>query len=201
LTAPAAEPEPSLLGRTVHLGDFGRLHWARGVVRRRLGLRWFRMWHPRVKFGPLCDVRPPTSFLVAADAAVEFGAGCILDRGIVVECRGRLTVGDRTIFGHHCTIAVSETVDIGDDCLIAEMVSIRDHDHAFEDGTIPIVEQGRRTGRVTIGDNVWLGSKVTVTSGVTIGDNTIVGANAVVTGDLPADSVAIGIPARVIRKR
>jgi acetyltransferase-like isoleucine patch superfamily enzyme len=198
---PGSSGERSLLGRTVHLGEFGLRHWARGVVRRRLGLRWFQLLHPRVRLGRLCDIRPPTSFLVAPGASARFGAGCVLDSGIVVESRGTLIVGPGTVFGHHCTLAVSESVEIGADCLIGELVSIRDHDHAFDDEGIPILAQGRRTSRVRIGHNVWLGCKVTVTSGVTIGDNTIVGANAVVTGDLPANCIALGIPARVVRIR
>jgi maltose O-acetyltransferase len=52
---------------------------------------------------------------------------------------------------------------------------------------------------ITIADNVWLGGGVIVLPGVTVGENTIVGAGAVVTGDLPANVVAVGNPARVIR--
>jgi acetyltransferase-like isoleucine patch superfamily enzyme len=190
-----------VLSDRVHLGDFGLLEWGRGVVRRRVGLRWFRLWHRNVQLGPLCDVRAPTKFLVSRLGTVRFGAGCVIDTGIVVECRGELVVGDRTVFGHHCTVAVADRIEIGRDCLIAELVSIRDHDHVFSDTSVPILDQGQRGRPVRIGDNVWLGSKVTVTSGVTIGANTIVGANAVVTGDLPPDSIAFGIPARVARRR
>jgi maltose O-acetyltransferase len=125
----------------------------------------------------------------------------VLDHGLTVECRGRLEVGERTVFGHHCTLAADEEISIGRDCLIAEMVAIRDHDHAFSSTTAPIVEQGRATAPVRIGDNVWIGGKVSVTKGVTIGSNTVVGAHAVVTGDLPPDCVAVGIPARVLRHR
>jgi acetyltransferase-like isoleucine patch superfamily enzyme len=181
--------------------EFGRLHRLRGGVRRRLGNDWARVRYPRISFGHLCDVRPGCSFLVARDATVHVGARCVLDRGMTIECRGRLEVGDGTTFGHHCTVAVAERVEIGRDCLIAELVSIRDHDHSFELPDVPVNEQGQQCSPVRIGDNVWLGSKVTVTKGVTIGSNTIVGANAVVTGDLPPNSIAVGIPARVVRQR
>jgi maltose O-acetyltransferase len=53
---------------------------------------------------------------------------------------------------------------------------------------------------ITIGDNVWLGGGAIVLAGVTIGANTVVGAGAVVTRDLPADVVAVGNPARVVRR-
>ena len=133
-----------------------------------------------------------------ADAA--FGAECVFDNDLTVECRGRLQVGNRVIFGHHCTVAVRNRITIGDDCMFAEMVSIRDHDHAFGDTTRPYREQGFVSAPVSIGRNVWLGAKVTVCKGVEIGDNSVVGANAVVTKDIPANSVAVGIPARVVRR-
>lgn len=181
--------------------EFGISYRVRGYVRRRAGLALVRLLHPRVAFGSRCDVRSGARFLVARGATARFGAGCVLDHGFVVESRGRLEVGERTVFGHHCTVASDQLVSIGRDCLVAEMVSIRDHDHAFSFSDLAIVDQGRDTAPVRIGDNVWIGAKATVTKGVTIGSNSVIGAHAVVTSDLPADCVAVGIPARVIRYR
>ena len=110
-------------------------------------------------------------------------------------------MGARTIFGHHCTLAALDSLRIGEDCLLAEMVSIRDHDHRFDDLEIPIREQGAVSAPVVLGKNVWLGAKVTVLKGVTIGDNAIVGAGAVVTKDIPENAICAGVPARVIRLR
>jgi acetyltransferase-like isoleucine patch superfamily enzyme len=191
-------PEPS---RFWTVTEFGIAFWARGYLRRRLGLLWTRWTHPRVSFGRLCDVRPPARFRVARGADTRFGNGCIIDHGFVAENRGYLEIGDRTVFGHHCTVAADESVVIGRHCLIGELVSIRDHDHAFSSATSPIIDQGRKTAPVEIGDNVWIGSKATVTAGVSIGANTVIGANAVVTGNLPENCVAGGIPAKVIRYR
>ncbi len=192
--APPSAPDGST-------ADFGAAHRARGYLRRRAGLVLTRLRHRRVRFGSRCDVRPGSRFLVGRGVDVVFGPGCVLDYGLTVECRGRLEVGERTVFGHHCTIASDESISIGRDCLIAEMVSIRDHDHAFSSTEMSIIDQGRATAPVRIGDNVWIGGKATITKGVTIGANTVVGAHAVVTTDLPADCVAVGIPARVLRER
>ncbi len=181
--------------------EFGTLHGIRGSVRRRLGLTWARLRHPRVAFGRRCDVHPGARLLVARGARVSFGEGCVLDHGLVVESRGRLEVGDRTVFGHHCTIASDASIVIGQNCLIAEMVSIRDHDHAFASTDVSIIDQGRETAPIRIGDNVWIGGKATITKGVTIGSDSVIGAHAVVTADLPEGCVAVGIPARVIRHR
>lgn len=168
---------------------------------RRARLAYLRLRHPRAAFGAGCDVRRGLHLLVGPGGRVEFGAACVLDHGATLECYGALTVGDRTIFGHHCTVGVRESVEIGDDCLIAELVSIRDHDHRFDRLDVPVREQGAACAPVRIGRNVWLGAKVTVLKGVRIGDNAVVGANAVVTKDVPANAVAVGIPARVVRMR
>jgi acetyltransferase-like isoleucine patch superfamily enzyme len=134
-------------------------------------------------------------------AELTIGNACVVDRGMTIECHGSVAIGARTIFGHHCTLAAIESVTIGEDCLIAEMVSIRDHDHAFETTSVPIREQGAVVSPVCIGRDVWIGGKATITRGVTIGDGAVIGANAVVTRDVPAYAVAVGIPARVIRSR
>jgi acetyltransferase-like isoleucine patch superfamily enzyme len=181
--------------------EFGVLRWARGYLRRRVGLFFRRLRHPRVRFGRLCDIRHSAQFRVTRTAQTHFGEGCILDEGFTLENRGLIDVGGHTVFGHHCTVAADQSVVIGHRCLIGEMVSIRDHNHSFSSMTLPIIDQGRETAPVAIGDNVWIGAKATITSGVSIGSNTVVGANAVVTGDIPANSVAVGIPARVIRTR
>ena len=90
---------------------------------------------------------------------------------------------------------------VGQDCLIAELVYF---------GTMTTLRsapesrtrlQGEDVAPVRIGNNVWLGAKVTVLKGVSIGDEAIVGANAVVSSDLPRGAVAVGIPARIIKTR
>jgi acetyltransferase-like isoleucine patch superfamily enzyme len=138
--------------------------------------------------------------MIFANGSVAFGRKCVLDHGATIECRGSLVVGARTVFGHHVTIGVREMVTIGDDCLIAELVSIRDHDHEFHDVDRPMRQQGTLTSPVVIEDDVWIGAKATIVRGVRIGRGSIVGANAVVTHDVPAGAVVGGIPARVIRE-
>jgi acetyltransferase-like isoleucine patch superfamily enzyme len=80
-------------------------------------------------------------------------------------------------------------------------VYVSDFDHRTDDITRPIKDQGIVKSRVRVGDDVWLGAKVTVTRGVRIGRGAVVGANAVVTRDVPDYGVAVGVPARVIRTR
>lgn len=171
------------------------------AITRRLRLMYLGRRFPRARFGTRCDIRPGLHLLLGPVARLEIGDACVLDRNMTIECHGMLQIGNRTIFGHHCTLASRESLIIGDDCLLAEMVSVRDHDHNFDALEIPIREQGATSAPVHIGRNVWIGAKVTVVKGVKIGDNAIVGANAVVTKDIPANAIAVGVPARVIRMR
>jgi acetyltransferase-like isoleucine patch superfamily enzyme len=114
---------------------------------------------------------------------------------------GTLSLGDKSVLARGVSVNCYLDVEIGASALIADNVYVSDFDHRFDDVTIPIKDQGIRKARVRIGGDVWLGTKSTVTCGVTIGAGTVVGANSVVTGDLPAHSVAVGAPARVIKDR
>lgn len=111
---------------------------------------------------------------------------------------GTLTTGENTHIGIGAVITCRAAITIGENALIAEHVTIRDQDHCFGPGRIT-AQAGFTTAPVVIGNNVWIGAKATVTKGVTIGDNAVIGANSVVTHDIPANSVAVGVPARVIR--
>lgn len=111
---------------------------------------------------------------------------------------GHLEIGARSYIGQYSVICARDRIVIGADSLIAEHVTIRDQDHSFGPG-LTTARAGFTTAPIQIGNNVWIGAKATVTKGVTIGDNVVIGANSVVTRDIPANSVAVGAPARVIR--
>ena len=98
-------------------------------------------------------------------------------------------------------VGACECVEIGENVLIAGRVYISDHNHEFRSIDKPILEQGIELGgKVVIEDNAWLGEGCVVLPGVTIGKGAVIGSNAVVTKNVPPFSVAVGIPARVIRQ-
>ena len=117
-----------------------------------------------------------------------------------------LYIGDHVQINDSVHIGAIECVTIGDFTLIASRVFISDHNHGnykdidFSSGpnTHPI-ERALSSSPVHIGSNVWLGEQVCVLPGVTIGDGSIIGANSVVTHDVPANCIAAGNPAKVIR--
>lgn len=95
-------------------------------------------------------------------------------------------------------IVARDSISIGDHALIAEYVTIRDQDHSYG-GDVPTAQNGFETAPIQIGKNVWIGAKATITRGVTIGDNAVIAAGAVVVDDVPANTIAGGIPAKVLK--
>lgn len=136
------------------------------------------------------------------DGRLELGPQVFLEPGVWITAgdAGRVRVGGGTFLNQGVMIAAEGLVEIGEHCMAANGCLITDGSHRFEDPTTPVPWQGFTTkGPTRIGDNVWLGANVVVTSGVTIGRRSVVGANSVVTDDLPPFSIAAGAPARVLR--
>ena len=112
----------------------------------------------------------------------------------------RLSVGSRTQLGQNSRL--TGIVNIGDDVLMGPDVVIMATSHKWNDTNININLQGEDLERpVTIGNDVWLGTRVIILPGVTIGAQSVVGAGSVVTKDFPNGSVIAGNPARLIRSR
>ncbi len=109
-----------------------------------------------------------------------------------------IRVGDRFFANFNFTVLDEAYVTIGDDVFIGPNVSLYTACHS----TDPVERNTRREWAepITIGNNVWIGGSVTVLPGVTIGDNCTIGAGSVVTKDIPANSIAVGNPCRVIKK-
>jgi acetyltransferase-like isoleucine patch superfamily enzyme len=98
-------------------------------------------------------------------------------------------------------VASIALVEIGSHCMLANGCFVTDGNHRFDDPAQPVTWQGFTSkGPTRIGDNVWCGANVVVTSGVTIGARSVIGANSVVTTDVPPGSIAAGAPARVLRR-
>lgn len=115
----------------------------------------------------------------------------------------RIAIGDDSAIGEYSSLwagDASARITIGKRTLLGPSVFITASDYGTVAGT-PFREQPKREADVVVGDDVWLGTRVIVTAGVTIGDGCIVGAGAVVTKSLPPNSIAAGVPARVISTR
>jgi len=126
-----------------------------------------------------------------------FGPGSEIRAPFHCDFGYRTTVGARSFanFGLVC-LDVAE-ISVGDDVQLGPNVQLLTATHPVEPG--PRRDKWESAEPIVIGDNVWLGGGVIVCPGVTIGENTVVGAGAVVVRDLPANVVAVGNPARVVR--
>ncbi len=136
------------------------------------------------------------------DGRLEIGAHTLLEPGvwITAPAPGRVRIGAGTFLNQGVMIAALALVEIGDHCMLGNGCFVGDASHRFEDQTKPVTWQGFTTkGPTRIGDNVWCGVNVAVTTGVTIGERCVIGANSVVTSDIPPFCIAAGVPARVLR--
>ena len=106
-----------------------------------------------------------------------------------------ISLGKRVFINSGCRFQDQGGISIGDDCLIGHNAVLATLNHDLS----PSRRADMHPAPITLGRNVWLGSNVTVLPGVTIGDDAVVAAGAVVTKDVPARSVVVGSPARVIR--
>jgi acetyltransferase-like isoleucine patch superfamily enzyme len=135
------------------------------------------------------------------EGRLRVGEGVLFEPGVWITAPGaaRITIGAGTFLNQGVMVAALERVDIGAHCMFANGCFVTDADHRVDDPDTPVTWQGFTSrGPTRIADNVWCGAHVVVTSGVTIGERAVIGANSVVTQDIPAHSVAVGAPARVI---
>lgn len=117
---------------------------------------------------------------------------------LFVDYGENVHIGPRTFVNYNLTALDVATITIGADCQLGPGVQLLTPTHPVEPE--PRRDKLEAALPIVLGDNVWLGGGVIVCPGVTIGDNTVVGAGAVVTKDLPANVVAVGNPARVVRE-
>ena len=106
-----------------------------------------------------------------------------------------ITIGRRVFINSGCTFQDQGGVVIGDDCLIGHNAVLATLNHDLD----PTRRADLHPAPIILGRNVWIGSNVTVLAGVTVGENAVVAAASVVTKDVPANTVVVGSPARVVR--
>ena len=140
---------------------------------------------------------PDIARYLLAQVIGSVGEGVDIRPPLRVDYGHNITIGDGSWVNFGLTALDVAPIVIGQDVLIGPNCSLYTAIHPTEPG--PRRAKWESAAPITLGDNVWLGGSVVVCPGVTIGENSIVGAGAVVTRDVPANSIAVGNPARVIR--
>lgn len=137
------------------------------------------------------DVMPFNDFKLGDDSTIE-------DFATVNNGVGGVRIGNRTRIGISCVVI--GPVTIGDDVMLAQNIVLSGLNHPYEDVTVPISKQKVTTREIKVEDEVWIGSNAVITAGVTIGKHSVVAAGSVVTKNVPAYSIAVGNPARIIKR-
>lgn len=170
------------------------------------------------------------SSVVKCRSKLQFGKNLTIDRGCFIdalsrhgvvmgnnvsigkfttlECTGSLkqlgygiVIGNNVGLGTRGHYGCAGGIKIGDDTIIGNYVSIHSENHIFSSLDVPIRMQGVSHKGIVIGQNCWIGAKVTILDGSMIGDGCVVAAGSVVRGNIPSNSVIGGIPAKILKKR
>jgi len=130
------------------------------------------------------------------------GNGVFIGRNTILSCKnGDIHLGERTNIGFNSEIFSASEVRVGKNNLIAAYCYLIGGTHSMDRTDLPPLDQSRISRGIHLEDNLWLGANVKVMDGVRIGHDSVIGTAAVVVKDVPPYSVAIGIPAKVIRNR
>lgn len=134
---------------------------------------------------------------------ISLGERVALERGVEIGAldNTHIDIEENTYIAPYVCISGPGNIKIGKHCMIASHSGIYANNHNFADLTVLIREQGVTRKGIIIEDNCWLGHGVTVLDGVTIGQGSVIGAGSVVSKDIPPFSIAVGVPAKVIRDR
>lgn len=167
-----------------------------GSVTRRL---WYtaRLGKVGSAFTAERGVRITSPATISIGDHVGLGEGCRLSAS-----SGRLSIGSRTKFNSGVNVVADfGEISIGEDVLIAMNVIMRSSNHRFDRSPrVPINQQGHTSEKIEVGNDVWIGAGAVLLPGSKIGDHCVIGASAVVTGEIPPGSVAVGIPAKVVKQ-
>lgn len=200
--ASAGTSLPARVVRTVRFIKANRLYTPKYIA---MGLRFirFKVTHRHIRTeGFVFLEKGAQVYARKGYGRLTLGRWCYIGTGNALRCHeGNLRIGDKVVFGRKNTINAYLDIEIGDDCIFADWIYVCDFDHRFDDLSIPIKKQGIVKSPVRIGNDCWIGEKVSILRGVTIGDGAVVASHALVNKDVPPRAVVGGVPAKVLKVR
>jgi acetyltransferase-like isoleucine patch superfamily enzyme len=140
---------------------------------------------------------------VEGERRIRLGAAVFIGEGSWLQTleEGEIDIGDGCEFSGLAVISAAQSIVIERDVLMARNVHVLDHIHRFDQIDVPVHAQGiSEPDPVRIREGAWIGANVVVMPGVTIGRQAVVGANSIVRCDVPDRTVAVGAPARALRR-
>jgi acetyltransferase-like isoleucine patch superfamily enzyme len=174
-----------------------------GYARLAVRLAWLKLrFRGRLITDGMAFVGPGVKLEIGPNARLVLGRWSWIGHGSKIRVHeGEVSIGAKSVLGQECTISAYQRVSIGRECILADRCMLIDFDHGIVEVERPIRVQGIYKRDVRVGHNVWMGYGACVLRGATVGDNTVLGTYCVVNKSLPANVVAGGVPARIIRRR
>lgn len=140
-------------------------------------------------------------YVLLSHIAERCGNNVSVHDGVYLMHPSKLSLGSNISIHPLCYLDAQGTIEIGNDVSIAHNASILSFEHDFSNVDLPIKDMPCIPKPIIIENNVWIGASVRILGGVTIKSGSIIGAGAVVTKDIPPMSIAVGVPAKVIKQR
>ena len=133
----------------------------------------------------------------------KVGKNLVVFSHVTIDTPKAIEMGKNVAINYGCIIDASDggEIIIGDNVSMGPYCVLRAANHVFTNPNIPIREQGHEPGKIILEDDVWLGANVIVLPNVKIGRGSVIGAGAVVTKEIEPYSIAVGVPAKKIRRR
>ncbi len=164
--------------------------------------------HRKIRLNGSATIEDGCHINALSKGGITIGGNFSLGRNSIIECTGvirelgeELVIGENVGIAANAFIAMRGKVEIGDNTIFGPNVSIHAENHNFNDLETPIRLQGATRKGVKIGKDCWIGSKAVILDGVNIGDHVIVAAGAVVNKDVPDYAIVGGVPAKVLKMR
>lgn len=150
----------------------------------------------------ICD---DVTLIARGEGGITLGNGVWLNERVYLDTEnadtGYINIEDRVYIGTGTTLFGHMGLEIGDNVLLAQNITLTPYSHIFNDPDSNIITQGGNSGKVTIGRDAYIGMGVDIMYSGSIGEGSVVGAGSVVVKSIPPYSVAVGNPAKVIKKR
>lgn len=162
----------------------------------------------RFKFGYNLNIAYGCYINALSKEGIVMGYNVSLGRLTHIECTGSMSnigkgikIGDNVGLGTHGFWGGAGGIEVGNDTIFGNYVSLHSENHNYADLDIPIRLQGVNRKGIKIGNNCWIGAKVTILDGTVLGNGCIVAAGAVVRGTFPDNAVIGGVPAKILKMR
>lgn len=158
-----------------------------------------------ISIGDNVEIHDGVTLRARGEGGITIGDSTRIQQRVYLDTEkaetGYIKIGKKVYIGTGTTLFAHMGLEIGDHCLLAQNITLTPYSHIFDDANSTIYGQGGNCKKVTIGRDVYIGMRVAIMYSGDIGEGSVIGAGAVVVKPIPPYSVAVGCPAKVIKKR